>query len=130
MHWSGERMTIKTTAVSRIRNWRLSASWGTNWVPLTNPSEDYSTIIVRGLRGGLNLAPITPRDASLSYSEGDCFQSGNAWHHTEVNHSRKRCEKKKKKNRPGKDAIKLVIASKENWPIFARYFHKLFIKIH
>ena len=35
---------------SSLRGWRLSASWGNNWGPSSNPVH-YSTIVLRGVRG-------------------------------------------------------------------------------
>ena len=40
------------------RDWRLSASWGTNWVPSWNPSNHHSTIIIWSLRGLLISPPL------------------------------------------------------------------------
>ena len=40
------------------------------------PSGHLSTMVLRGLRGALNLALIMLRDASLSDSEYEMFQSG------------------------------------------------------
>ena len=42
------------------RDWRLSASWGPNGVPISNPSDHHSTIVMKDLRGALNWSPILP----------------------------------------------------------------------
>ena len=56
------------------RDWRLSASCGTNWEPPKPPyiNHRHSTIVLRGLRVTLNWNPIMAREASF----GSFFQSG------------------------------------------------------
>ena len=59
--------TGKTSPIRRHncpRDWRLSASRGTNWGPL-KPLIHHSTIVLRGLRGALDQDAIMPRDASF-----------------------------------------------------------------
>ena len=50
----------KNKKTDQIR--RLLASWGPNWGPSSNTSDDHSSIVLKGL-GALNWAPIKPRDA-------------------------------------------------------------------
>jgi len=64
--------TEKTTPIRRIAVLETVSrhARGPDWGPPWNPPDHHSTVI---LRGGLNLAPIMPRDASLSDSGCEFF---------------------------------------------------------
>ena len=50
-----------TTAMRLASDCIMGPDWGPRW----NPSDHHNTMVLKGLRGALNWAPIKPRDASL-----------------------------------------------------------------
>ena len=73
--------TQKTTAVRRVAFRETGVS--------RHPSDDHSTIVLRGLRETLNCPPIMPRDASLSDSRCKIFQSCPGVYYTKYIHRTK-----------------------------------------